>query len=126
MKIIGRILKFIISFILAAVIIIVGSFTAVFFMSKDEPQDIFILDYALITQKGEDEKLDIWFVEKTDSFDVEHGDGIVYYDGAYKSANAMYGFDGRVIYFDSDSLDKSVWVDDGAVVGRIIALWQQK
>ena len=126
MKIIGGFLKFIISFTLAAAIIVIGSFTAVFFISKDKPQEIFLLDYALITQKGEDEKIDIWFVEKTDSSAVEHGDGIVYYDGAYKAANAMYGFDGRVIYFDSDSLDKSVWVDDSAVVGEIIAMWQQK
>ena len=126
MKIIGGFLKFIISFTLAASIIIIGSFTAVFFMSKDNPQDIFLFDYALVTQKGEDEKRDIWFVKKTDSFAIEQGDGIVYYDGAYKSANAMYGFDGRVLYFDSDSLEQNVWVDDGAVVGRIIALWQQK
>ena len=126
MKIITDFLRAIILIALVAVIAVTGCFAAIFFTGKDEPEEIFIMEYALVFEKGEDEKLDIWFVEKTDSFDVEHGDGIVYYDGAYKSANAMYGFDGRVIYFDSDSLDKSVWVDDGAVVGRIIALWQQK
>lgn len=126
MKIIGKFIRFIIAFLVAAVIITVGSFTAVFFTSKDEPQEIFLLDYALVYEKGEDEKLDVWFVRKTNEFDIVSGDGIVYYDGAYKSAAAFVGYDGRMMYFDSDRLDMTVAFEEDAVVGKIVALWQQK
>ncbi len=126
MKIIGKFFRFIIAFLVAAVIITVGSFAAVFFVSKDEPKEIFLLDYALIYEKGEDEKIDVWFVRKTNDFDIVSGDGIVYYDGAYKSANVMLGRDGRFMYFDSDNLDMTVTFEEDAVVGKIVALWQQK
>ena len=126
MKIIGKFLKFLTALLATAVIVAVSSFAAVFFVSKDEPQEIFIFDYALIAEKGEDEKIDVWFVSRADTADVEHGDGVVYYDGAYKSANAMLGYDGRLMYFDSDRLDMGVTVGDDAIVGKIIALWQQK
>ena len=126
MKIIGKIIRFIIAFLFAVVIIVVGCFSAVFFVSKDEPQDIFLLDYALIYEVGEDDKLDIWVVRKTNDFDLSNGDGIVYYDGAYKSANVMLGRDGRFMYFDSDRLDMTVTFEEDAVVGKIVALWQQK
>lgn len=126
MKFLAKLIKFVLSVLLAAVIIVVSSFTAVFFLSKNNPQGIFIFDYAVVAQKGEDEKLDVWVIKKTDSSSVEHGDGIVYFDESYKAANAMLGFDGRVMYFDSDSLESDVWVEDDAVVGKIVALWQQK
>ena len=126
MKIIGKIIRFIIAFLFAAVVIVVGCFSAVFFVSKDEPQDIFLLDYALIYEKGEDDKLDIWFVRKTNDFDMTNGDGIVYYDGTYKSVNVMLGHDGRFMYFDSDDLDMTVTFEEDEIVGKIVALWQQK
>ena len=126
MKTIGKIIRFIIAFLVAAVVITVGSFTAVFFVSKDEPKEIFLLDYALIYEKGEDEKLDVWFVRKTNEFDVVSGDAIVYYDGTYKSATAFVGYDGRMMYFDSDRLDMTVTIEENAAVGKIVALWQQK
>lgn len=126
MKTIGKIIRFIIAFLVAAVVITVGSFTAVFFVSKDEPKEIFLLDYALIYEKGEDEKLDVWFVRKTNEFDVVSGDAIVYYDGTYKSATAFVGYDGRMMYFDSDRLDMTVTFEENAAVGKIVALWQQK
>lgn len=126
MKVIGKILKSLILILTAAVVITVGSFATVFFVSKDEPKEIFIFDYALVAEKGEDEKIDVWFIRKTSSEYIEHGDGIVYYDGAYKSANAMLGRDGRIMYFDSDELDMSVTVGDDEIVGEILALWQQK
>lgn len=126
MKVIGKILKSLILILTAAVVITVGSFATVFFVSKDEPKEIFIFDYALVAEKGEDEKIDVWFIRKTSSEYIEHGDGMVYYDGAYKSANAMLGRDGRIMYFDSDELDMSVTVGDDEIVGEILALWQQK
>lgn len=126
MKIIGKFFRFIIAFMTAAVIITVGSFTAVFFVSKDEPKEIFLLDYALIYETGEDKKLDVWFVKKTNDFDIADGDGIVYYDGAYRSAAAMIGYDGRLMYFDSDDLNMTVTFDEDAAVGKIVAAWQQK
>ena len=126
MKVIGKILKSLILILTAAVVITVGSFATVFFVSKDEPKEIFIFDYALVAEKGEDEKIDVWFIRKTSSEYIEHGDGIVYYDGAYKSANAMLGRDVRIMYFDSDELDMSVTVGDDEIVGEILALWQQK
>ena len=126
MKTIGKFIKFIIAFLTAVVVVTVGSLTAVFFTSKDEPKDIFLLDYALVYEKGEDEKIDVWFIRKTNEFDIVSGDGIVYYDGAYKSAAVFVGYDGRMMYFDSDSLDMTVSFEDDAVVGKIIALWQQK
>jgi len=126
MKIIGKIIRFIIAVVFITVTVAVGSFTAVFFVSKDEPQDIFLLDYALIYEVGEDDKLDIWFVRKTNDFDMNNGDGIIYYDGSYKSANVMLGHDGRFMYFDSDDLEMTVTFEEDAVVGKVVALWQQK
>ena len=126
MKIIGKIIRFIIAFLFTAVVIVVGSFSAIFFVSKDKPQDIFLFDYALIYEVGEDEKLDIWVVRKTNDFDMSNGDGIVYYDGTYKSANVMLGHDGRFMYFDSDNLEMTVDFEEDETVGKIVALWQQK
>ena len=126
MKIIGKFIRFIIAFLFTAVVIVVGSFSAIFFVSKDEPQDIFLFDYALIYEVGEDEKLDIWVVRKTNDFDIGNGDGIVYYDCTYKSANVMLGHDGRFMYFDSDNLQMSVTLKENETVGKIVALWQQK
>ena len=126
MKIIGKIIKTLIALAVALLIIVVGSFSAVFFISRDNPQEIFLLDYALICRKGEDEKLDVWFVQKTDSDSLEHGDAVVYFDSGYKAAYAMLGFDGRVIYYDADEFEKIVSVDETFLVGEIVALWQQK
>ncbi len=126
MKVIGKIVRIIIAVLVMAVLIVVGSFTAVFFVSKDKPADIFILGYAFVAEKGEDEKIDMWFVRKTQLEKIEHGDSIVYYDGDYKSANAMIGYDGRLIFFDSDDLEVFVTVEDDALVGKTLALWQQK
>ena len=126
MKIIGKFLKFIISVLLVAVIVVVGSFSTVFFISRENPQNIFIMNYALVAQKSEEGKISIWFIEKADESSIENGDGIVYYEDGYKSANAMLGFDGRVVYFDSASFDSIVSVSDDAVTGKIVALWQQK
>lgn len=126
MKIIGKIIRVIIALLTAAVIIIAGSFATVFFVSKDEPSDIFIAGYAFIAEKGDDGKIDLWFVRRAAEEDLENGDSIVYYDGAYKSANAMIGYDGRLIFFDSDNLESVVTVEDDAFVGKTVALWQQK
>ncbi len=126
MKIIGKIVRFIIAAVFVAVTVIVGSFTAIFFVSKDEPTDIFLSDYALVYQVGEDDKLDIWFIRKTNDFDMTNGDGIVYYDGTYKSANVMLGRDGRFMYFDADNLEMTVEFKEDELVGKIVALWQQK
>lgn len=126
MKIIGKIIRVIIALLTAAVIIVAGSFATVFFISKDEPSDIFIASYAFIAEKGEDGKVDLWFVRRAAEEDLENGDSIVYYDGAYKSANAMIGYDGRLIFFDSDNLESVVTVEDDAFVGKTVALWQQK
>lgn len=126
MKIIGKIIRIIITVIFAVVTVVVGSFTAVFFVSKDEPQDIFLFDYALIYEVDEDKKLDMWVVKKINDFDMSNGDGIVYYNGAYKSANVLMGRDGRFMYFNADNLEESVEIKDGEIVGKIVALWRQK
>ena len=126
MKVIGKILRLTIAFLTAAVLIVVGSFTTVFFVCKDDPAEIFIFDYALVAEKGEDKKIDIWFVCRIKAEQIEHSDGIVYFDGAYKSANAMLSRDGRIMYFDSDELDMSAVIEDEMIVGEILALWQQK
>lgn len=126
MKTIGKIIRLIIALLTAAVIIVAGSFATVFFVSKDEPADIFIAGYAFIAEKGDDGKIDLWFVRKAAEEDLENGDSIVYYDGAYKSANAMIGYDGRLMFFDSDNLESVVTVEDDAFVGKTVALWQQK
>ena len=126
MKVIGKIIRTIILLLTVAVVAVVGSFAVAFFVSRDEPSDIYIAGYALIAEKGEDGKFDLWFVQSVDEENIESGDGIVYYDGTYKSANAMLGYDGRLLFFDSDNLESVVTVDDGALVGKTVALWQQK
>ena len=126
MKTIGKFIRFIIAFLTAAVIVAVSGFTAVFFTSKEEPQEIFLFDYALVYETGADKKVDVWFIKKTNEFEIVSGDGIVYYDRGYKSAAVFIGYDGRLMYFDSDRLDMTVTVEEDAVVGKIIALWHQK
>ncbi len=126
MKVISKIIRIVIALLTAAVLIVAGSFVTVFFISKDEPSDIFISGYAFVAEKGEDEKIDIWFIRRVAEENIDNGDGIVYYDGAYKSANAMIGYDGRLLFFDSDNLESIVTVEDGAFVGKTVALWQQK
>lgn len=126
MKIIGKIIRGIIAALVIAAVIVVSCFTAVFFVFKDNPSDIFIFDYAFVAQVGEDEKIDMYFVEKTKPEEIELGDCIVYYDGTYKSANAMIGYDGRLLFADSDDLELFVSVEDEAIVGKTLALWQQK
>ncbi len=126
MKVIGKIVRVLIAVPVMVLLIVVGSFTAVFFVSKDKPEDIYILNYAFVVEQGEDKKTDMWFVEKTQRENIEHGDNVVYYDGEYKSANAMLGYDGRLIFFDSDNLEAFVTVEDDMIVGKTLALWQQK
>ncbi|MBQ2965099.1 MAG: hypothetical protein IJE14_10610 [Clostridia bacterium] len=111
---------------LVAVIAVTGCFAAIFFVGRDEPEEIFIMEYALVFEKGEDEKLGVWFVEKADCADLENGDGAVYYDGSYCAANAMVTSDGAVSFYASDDLTYNVSVDNSNLVGRVIACWQQK
>ncbi len=111
---------------LVAVIAVTGSLAAIFFVSRENPDEIFIMEYALIFEKGEDEKLDVWLVEKAECADLENGEGAVYYDGSYCSANAMVSSDGAVSFFASDDLSYNVSVNDENIVGRVVACWQQK
>lgn len=126
MKIIGKFIRFIIALLVLAVIVVGGSLAAVFYVAQDDPSEIFIFDYALIVETGEDAKTDIWFVEKVEQEELKHGDGIVYYDGAYKSANTRISYSGYPVFFDSDSFENYIILEDDNIVGRIIALWQQK
>lgn len=112
--------------VLVAVIAVTGCFAAIFFVSRENPEEIFIMEYALIFEKGANEKLDVWLVEKAECADLENGDGAVYYDGSYCAANAMVIADGAVSFYDSDDLSYNVSVNDENIVGRVIACWQQK
>ena len=111
---------------LVAVIAVTGYFAAIFFVGRDNPGEIFIMEYALVFEKGTDEKLDVWLVEKAECADLENGDGAVYYDGSYCAANAMVTSDGAVSFFASDDLTYNVSVNDENIVGRVVACWQQK
>lgn len=126
MKIIGKFIRFIIALLVVIVLIVGGSFTAIFFASKDEPSDIFIFGYALVVETGDDGKTDIWFIEDVESEELKHGDSIVYYDGKYKSANTRISYSGEPVFFDSESLENYIILEDENIVGRTLALWQQK
>lgn len=126
MKILTDFLRAIILITLAAVVAVGGCFAAIFFISKDTPEDIYIMEYALVFDKSEDEKLNVWFVEKADCTTLENGDGVIYYDGSYCAANAMVADESMVSFYSSDDLSYNVAVDNSNIVGRIIAVWQQK
>ena len=111
---------------LVAVIAVTGCFAAIFFVGRDNPAEIFIMEYALVFEKGDDEKLDVWFVEKAECADLENGDGTIYYDGSYCAANAMVTADGAISFYSSDDLGYNVAVDNENLVGRVLACWQQK
>ena len=126
MKIIGKIIRGIIALLFVVLLIVGGSFAAIFFVSKDEPSDIFIFDYALVVETGDDGKTDVWFVEKVYPDELKHGDSIVYYDGEYKSVNTRISYNGTPVFFDSDNLENYIILEDENFVGRTLALWQQK
>ncbi len=125
MKIIANIFKTVIAFALAAVIITVGCFTAVFFMSADTPEEIYLFDYALVFDTDIDGKHTVWFVKDTDCASLDNGDGVVYYNGKYCQANAMVTDYGTAFY-KLDDLTLKLAVSDDNIVGEILAVWQQK
>lgn len=126
MKFLADFFRAIILIALAAVVAVAGCFTAVFFISRENPEDIFIMEYALVFDKGENEKLSVWFVERAEPDSLENGDGVVYFDGNYCAAHAMVTQDGAPTFYSSDDLTYNVAVDSSNLVGRIIAVWQQK
>ncbi len=126
MKFLADFFRAIILIALAAVVAVAGCFTAIFFISRDNPEDIFIMEYALVFDKGENDKLSVWFIEKSDCDSLANGDGVVYYDGSYCAANAMVNEDSVPAFYSSDDLTYNVAVDNTNLVGRIIAVWQQK
>lgn len=125
MKAIANVLKSILVVAFAAVIIVVGCFAAVFFMGKDTPDDIYIFDYALVFDTDSDGRFSAWFVKDTDCASLENGDGVVYYNGKYCSANAMVTDTDTTFYKTSD-LTLELAVSDENLVGEILAVWQQK
>lgn len=125
MKIIANIFKSILIIALAAVIIAAGSLAAVFFISKDTPEEIYLFDYALVIDTDSDDKYSAWFVKKTDCASLQNGDGVVYYNGKYCQANAMVTDYGTAFY-KLDDLTLELSVNDDNIVGEVLAVWQQK
>lgn len=125
MKIIANIIKSILILALAAVVAVVGCFAAVFFISKETPDDIFILDYALVLDTDSNGKPAAWFIKKADNDSLETGDGVLYYNGKYCFANAMVTDYGTQFY-TLDDLTLELNVSNENIVGEVIAMWQQK
>ena len=126
MKAFAKFLRILIVVLLLGSVVVAGSFVGVFCLGRTTPDEIYLFDYALVAQKNGDGKLEMWFVHKTDCDSLVNGDGVVYYDGEYSSANAMTFADGTITFFDSHDFTQSVEVDDENIVGEILALWQQK
>lgn len=125
MKILANIIKSILIFALTAVVAVVGCLAAVFFVSKETPDEIFIFDYALVVDTDSSGKPAAWFVKKADSASVETGDGVIYYNGKYCFANAMVTDYGTQFY-TLDDLTLELNVGDENIVGEVLAMWQQK
>lgn len=125
MKILANLIKSILILALTAVVAVVGCFTAVFFVSKETPEEIFIFGYALVLDSDSHGKPAAWFVKKADSASLETGDGIVYYNGKYCFANAMVTDYGTQFY-TLDDLTLELNVSDENIVGEVVAMWQQK
>lgn len=124
MKVIAEIFRAIIILALVAVIAVGGCLTAIFFVSQNEPDEIFILDYALVYRKDEsDSKLDVWLLKKENAGGLMNSDGFVYYEdtsgykAAYKNSDS---FGAR--YYDSESYER-IMIDESKIVGKIVALW---
>lgn len=129
MKAIAEFFRIIITLALVVIVAVAGCFTAIFFVSEDDPEEIFILDYALIYQTDKaDNKLSVWFVKKEKPDALRTGDGIVYYEkeSGYKAAYSNVLSDNiGTLYYDADALERVVF-DESKVVGKILAVWQQK
>lgn len=125
MKIIANIFKSILIIALALLITVGGCLTAVFFVSEDTPEDIFIFGYALAADTDADGKYSVWLLKETDCASLDNGDGVVYYNGKYCQANAMVTDYGTAFY-KLDDLTLELKVDDDNLVGEILAMWQQK
>lgn len=127
MKVIADIFRALLLLLLAAVVVVSGSLTAVFFVSRDNPEDIFLLDYALVYQKGEDEKLDVWLVKDAAEEDLLTGDGVIYFKESfgYKAANTNFDMFGAT-YYDAENLESRIFIAPENLVGKVVAVWQQK
>ena len=125
MKILANIIKSILIIALAAVVAVVGCFAAVFFVSKETPDEIFLFDYALVVDTDSSGKPAAWFVKKADTASLDNGDGVLYYSGKYCFANAMVTDYGAQFY-TLDDLTLELSVDDENIVGEVLAVWQQK
>lgn len=125
MKFLANLIKSILILALTAVVAVVGCFAAVFFVSKETPEEIFIFGYALVLDSDSDGKPAAWFVKKADSASLETGDGVVYYNGKYCFANAMVTDYGTQFY-TPDDLTLELNVSEENIVGEVVAMWQQK
>lgn len=125
MKVIANLFKSILIIALAAVIITAGCFAAVFFMSKDTPDEIYLFDYALVIDTDSESRYSAWFVKKADCASLDNGDGVIYYNGKYCQANAMVTDYGTAFY-KLDDLTLELNVNDDNIVGEVLAVWQQK
>ncbi len=120
MKIVADILKAIIIIALAAVVAVSGCLTAVFFVSRDEPNEIFVFGYAMATDVDESGKRNIWLLKEARVDELQNGDGFVYHDGSYCQANAFVDEGGSQFYAG----DLPIAVNDRTLVGIIMAMWQ--
>ena len=122
MKVIADILKAIIIIALAAIVAVSGCLSAVFFLSREEPKDIFLFGYAMATDVDENGKRSVWLLKEAEVDSLQNGDGVVYYDGSFCAANAYVDESGYgTQFFDGDL---AVAVDGENLVGEIIAMWQ--
>ncbi len=124
MKIIADFFKFIIIAALAAVVAAVGCLSAVFFFERENPQEIFVFGYALAANVNESGTHSLWLIEKAQAQQLQNGDGVVYFDGSYCSANSSVSeYETDFYVLDGDEAIE-IAVNDENLVGKVLAMWQ--
>lgn len=125
MKKLFKFLRAILIIVLMILLLAFGSLLGVFALDRNFPKDIFVLNYALAYEKGDDNSVDVWLVQKLDDKSPNSkGDStLCYLDKTYTAAQYIPLDTGERIFLDSKDLTRTLEVDDAQIVGKILLSW---
>ncbi len=130
MKKVADVFKGLVILVLVAVIAAAGCLAAIFAVSKDDPEDIFLFGYAMVNDEDAYGKRSFWLIKQTGYSELENGTGVVYYNNdSYCSANIWFdvgGMGDKFVSLDPETRSCDILPDANSdnIVGEIVAMWQ--